>query len=209
MEEEIITPEEETFNYNMMRYDLDDEGYILNVYFGCMSGTCTGYEGEVPEDYETLVEWADNANIRAYKIVDGNLAYDSARDAELKAQYEQDEIDNSCVTHKELYGLKKELENIEELNTTQYTKATAQGKVLTLDNVKRVIPKLKMSNINPYNYEQIDVIVNKRNMLPNNSVDETINGLYITKNEDGSIILNGTAEGGKNKEENPLWQLFP
>ena len=194
MEEEIITPEEETFNYEMMRYDLDEEGYILNVYFGCLSGTCTGYEGEVPEGYESLEEWADTANIRAYKVVDGNLAYDSARDAKLREQYEQDEKDNSCVVHKDLYGLKKELEDIEELNSTQYTKANAQGKILGLDNVKRVIPKIKISNINPYEYEQVDVIVNKKNILPNDSVDETINDLEITKNEDGSITLNGRAE---------------
>ena len=89
MEEEIITPEEEIFNYNMMRYDLDEEGYILNVFFGCMSGTCAGYEGTIPEGYETLVEWADNANIRAYKVIDGNLAYDSVRDAQLKGDRRQ------------------------------------------------------------------------------------------------------------------------
>lgn len=75
-------------NYDIMRYELDSNGYISNVYFGCASGTCAGYQGTIPSGYDSLEDWAENANIKAYKIVNGNLVYDAQRDAELQAQYE-------------------------------------------------------------------------------------------------------------------------
>lgn len=41
------------------------------------------------EEYEAaLTEWAQNANIRAYKLVDGNLVYDKTRNTELEAKWE-------------------------------------------------------------------------------------------------------------------------
>ena len=71
-----------------MRYILNDEGYIETVSFTyeveCNNKTCTEYTGSVPTGYETLAEWDENANINAYKIVDGNLTYDSAKDTELQ-----------------------------------------------------------------------------------------------------------------------------
>ena len=70
-----------------MRYELCENGYINKVFFGCHSGTCTLYEGNIPEGYNSLEEWADNANIRAYKIVDGNLVYDSERDNALQEEW--------------------------------------------------------------------------------------------------------------------------
>lgn len=73
-----------------MRYELDGNLYISKVFFGCMSGLCEEYTGTVPEGYTTLEDWATNANIRAYKIVDGNLVYDADRDAELQAEWAND-----------------------------------------------------------------------------------------------------------------------
>lgn len=73
-----------------MRYILDDLGYIEEVSFYqmvCNDKTCTEYTGTIPEGYETLEEWAKNANIRAYKIVDGNLTYDSDRDTALQEEW--------------------------------------------------------------------------------------------------------------------------
>ena len=75
-----------------MRYILDDNGYIDSVSctpFNCKDKGCTEYTGEIPEDYETLQEWACNANIRAYKIVSNNLVYDAAKAAELEAEWER------------------------------------------------------------------------------------------------------------------------
>jgi hypothetical protein len=77
-----------------MRYILDSEGYIEEIAFGsvieCNNNSCTEYTGSIPTGYESLCEWADNANIRAYYLVDGNLTYDSVKDQELQAKWEQE-----------------------------------------------------------------------------------------------------------------------
>ena len=75
-----------------MRYILDDEGYVKvcsRTEIVCESKTCTAYEGDVPEGYETIEEWVLNANINAYKVVEGQLVYDAAREAELEAKYKK------------------------------------------------------------------------------------------------------------------------
>ncbi len=69
-----------------MRYELEN-GYISKVFFGCSSGKCTLYKGDIPSGYDSLEKWADNANIRAYKISNGNLVYDANRDATLKSEW--------------------------------------------------------------------------------------------------------------------------
>lgn len=72
-----------------MRYILDDTGYIDSVSctpFNCKDKSCQEYIGTIPSGYNSLEEWALNANIRAYKIVDNNLVYDSAKDAEIEAE---------------------------------------------------------------------------------------------------------------------------
>lgn len=74
-----------------MRYILDDSGYIDSVSctpFNCKDKSCQEYTGTIPSGYETLAEWAQNANIRAYKLVAGNLTYDEAKAAELEAEWE-------------------------------------------------------------------------------------------------------------------------
>lgn len=73
-----------------MRYILDDLGYIEAVsctYIECSNKSCTEYTGAIPEGYESLDDWVLNANIRAYKIEDGNLVFDEARAAELEAEW--------------------------------------------------------------------------------------------------------------------------
>ena len=80
-----------------MRYDIDSNNYITNVYFNCNSGTCVEYTGSIPDGYTSLEEWASNSNIQAYKIVDGNLVYDSARDEELQEQWAIEEKNCSPV----------------------------------------------------------------------------------------------------------------
>lgn len=70
-----------------MRYILDDNGYIDSVSctpFECKNKGCQEYTGTVPTGYNSLVEWVTTANIRTYKIVEGNLVYDEAREAELE-----------------------------------------------------------------------------------------------------------------------------
>lgn len=83
-----------------MRYILDDKGYVKycsNTYITCENKTCTPYEGTIPDGYETIEEWVQKANIRAYKIVSGNLTYDSAKDAELQNEY------NNCGVAGEIF----------------------------------------------------------------------------------------------------------
>ena len=71
-----------------MRYILDDNGYIDSVSctpFNCKDKNCTEYTGAIPSGYDTLEEWAQSANIRAYKLVEGNLTFDAAKNTELEA----------------------------------------------------------------------------------------------------------------------------
>ena len=73
-----------------MRYILDDNGYIESVSctpFFCNNKGCTEYTRDTPEGYSSLEEWATTANVRAYKVVDGQLVYDSAKDTELQNLY--------------------------------------------------------------------------------------------------------------------------
>ena len=81
-----------------MRYELDNEGYVLNVYFGCYGTNCTEYTGTTPIGYESLLEWSEKANINAYYINDGNLVYDAYRDAKLQEQIEIDAERNASAT---------------------------------------------------------------------------------------------------------------
>ena len=77
-----------------MRYILDDLGYIEEISFGgyieCNNKTCTEYTGEVPEGYDSLIDWVEKANIRAYYLLDGNLTYDADKDAELQVLYSEE-----------------------------------------------------------------------------------------------------------------------
>lgn len=176
-----------------MRYKIDKNNYIDEVYFNCHSGSCTEYTGTIPDGYDSLEEWAENANIRAYKIVEGNLVLDVSKDEELTKQYEQDAIDNSYVTHKELYGLIQEQDNIPDINDSPYTKANATGKIIKISNVKRVHPRVKLTNINCYDYDCINLVTTGKNMLPNEAHSQTISGISFTQNVDRSITLNGTS----------------
>lgn len=84
-----------------MRYILNSEGYIEAVAFGgfitCNNNSCTEYTGSIPSGYTSLEEWNDNANVRAYKIENGNLVYDSNRDTELQALWREQEANNQSV----------------------------------------------------------------------------------------------------------------
>lgn len=153
MEEEIITPEEEVFDYHKLRYILNDEGYLIHTSLGglivCDLGECTEYNGEVPSGYNTIEEWHDKEidKLNAWKIVEGNLVFDASKCADIQERCKQEEIDNSCVTHKEMYGLVQEIEDIQELNTSQYTEQVASGKIVAVDNVKKVYPRIKITDI--------------------------------------------------------------
>lgn len=82
-----------------MRYILNDSGFIQAVSFNnlleCQNKSCTEYTGTIPTGYETLAIWSETANINAYKIVDGNLTYDSEEDARLQSLWAIQENENN------------------------------------------------------------------------------------------------------------------
>lgn len=84
-----------------MRYILNDSGYIETISFTheieCNNKTCTEYTGTTPSGYESLAEWSENANINAYKIVEGNLTYDSEEDARLQNLWASQEISETEI----------------------------------------------------------------------------------------------------------------
>lgn len=178
-----------------MKYILDNEGYIEEVSFGativCKDNTCTEYTGTIPDGYDNLCEWADNANIRAYKIVDGNLLYDPVRDSRLEKQYEQEEYDNTPVTNKELdkymAGATKQFANSYKLVES------LQNKISKLDNSNSFPIEKITINPNTLINDYLDLIVTNKNLLINEALNQTINGITFEVNEDRSININGTA----------------
>lgn len=82
-----------------MRYILNNSGYVEEISFThgieCNNKICIEYTGSVPEGYENLAEWSDNANINAYKIVDGNLTYDSEEDTRLQNLWASQQENNN------------------------------------------------------------------------------------------------------------------
>lgn len=70
-----------------MRLEFDNDGYVCCVLYGCTTGSCTEYTGLVPnepETFEDIDDWANRAQIQAYKLNDlGNLVYDAERAATL------------------------------------------------------------------------------------------------------------------------------
>lgn len=117
-----------------MRYILDDNGYIEEVIFGgmleCNNKSCTEYIGDIPSGFNSLEEWADNANIRAYYISDNNLVYNYVKGEELRVQWAAEELKNTS----EILGNK--VTSIDSTNTDeQYPSAKA---------VYDVIPEIKV-----------------------------------------------------------------
>ncbi len=117
-----------------MRYILDDSGYIDSVSctpFNCKDKSCTEYTGAIPDGYESIAEWAQNANIRAYKLVGGNLTFDAAKDAELTAEWAQCTSGKNIITVK--LGTNYTMTNNEyvQLQMVEHAKT---GNRLTIEN---------------------------------------------------------------------------
>ncbi len=166
-----------------MRIELDANGYVLAVFWGCCSGICQEYTGTVPEGYNDLHEWSENALINAYYIENGNLALDEERLVELESKIMEDTIDNEPILRKDLYGSFDVLEE-------QYQSETATGKVIAIDNVKKINPKVKITNVES---SLIEIITQTKNMLRNDGKSETIAGVTFTKLISGGITITGTS----------------
>lgn len=66
-----------------MRYTADSNGYLTGVYLGCDVYGSTEYSGNIPAGYATIEDWLSSERIQAWKIVNGNLQYDSAKEETL------------------------------------------------------------------------------------------------------------------------------
>lgn len=171
-----------------MRYKLDINGYVCLVLWGSNSGDCQEYTGEIPAGYTSLVSWAENAVINAYYIdSNGNLVLDAQREKELKTLAEQQAIDYSPVLRRDLY-------ETQEVLDSQYIKVMSSAvskKILALENVKNIPPYVKLKNLS--SADTITFFAQTKNMLKNDAVTETINGVSFTRNPDGQIVISGTA----------------
>lgn len=134
-----------------MRYDIDAEGYITDVYFNCNSGTCVEYTGTIPDSYSSLEEWAEKACIRAYKIVEGNLVFDENKYNELQEIWEIEEEENTLSTHK---WTNDRLKKSNSVVTDELSKTQSGNSLLVLnDSGNYEIPSLlvtspTVSNVN-------------------------------------------------------------
>lgn len=171
-----------------MRYKLDINGYVCLVLWGCNSGDCQEYTGEIPAGYTSLVSWAENAVINAYYIdSNGNLVLDAQREKELKTLAERQAIDYSPVLRRDLY-------ETQEVLDSQYIKVMSSAvskKILALENVKNIPPYVKLKNLS--SADTITFFAQTKNMLKNDAATETINGVSFTRNPDGQIVISGTA----------------
>ena len=169
-----------------MRYTLDTNGYINAVSFGAYLGNCTEYTGEVPSGFKTLEEWASDDCIQAYYIdSDGNLELDGARKVELANEQVQQAIDYSAVLRRDIF-------ETEETITKQYVRETATGKVITVEEIKSISPRLKITNI-PQECNKLTIYTQGKNMMPCNAIADVMSGVTFTKNASGSITILGTS----------------
>lgn len=198
-----------------MRYILDNNGYVelcSETHIECNGRGCTEYTGEVPAGYESLEDWAINANIRAYKIVDGNLVYDANRCSILEAQFEKEAEENRYVCYKEISNIT----NILKTDNVDAYKRSTTG----------LLSLLEVIDSNKYASDFIKLVANENltgsvtlkfnngNLLTNDATSKTESGISFVANADRSITINGTATediefniGGTNTNTKPILAL--
>ncbi len=196
MDEEIIIPEEETFDYKKLRYILNKDGYLCHCSIGgfilCDLGECTEYNGEIPDGYETLEQWYDTQinekKLNAWKVVDGNFIFDENKYKDLQAIWKIEEEENALATHK---YVKDKLKVSSSVITDEIASGKTGSSLLVLyDAGNYEIPELKIESVAA---QSVNVISSNKNILGIDAISETINGLEITINKDGTIKLNGTS----------------
>ena len=183
-----------------MRYILDDYGYVEEVAFGgyieCNNKGCTEYVGTVPSGYSSLEDWHEKANIRAYKVVDGNLIYDADKDAELEAIYEEEAGNNRLVTHKELKNTLSnftvEASNQAELDGILPTSSESGDVIVLLDSSSYPMERITIECREET--DDLKLYISTSNMLPNEALSGSKDGITYLVNEDKSITLIGSSE---------------
>lgn len=190
-----------------MKYILKD-GYIDEITFGatieCKNQTCIEYTGTIPSNYSSLEEWVigEDGKLNAWKIVDGNLAFDSAKYSTLQTQYEQEEKDNSYITHKELGTVKIEQdENLKELYDEQSIENSSVTRLNTIDNTSNLNVEKVDIRANSGITDSIKLFLTNGNMLPNELIDGVSDGVTFRPNDDRSIDISSSIHNvasGKN-----------
>lgn len=173
-----------------MRLELDANGYVSGLFWGCMTGECIEYTGEIPAGYSSLYQWAEEAEIKAYYLdSNGNLTLDYARQQALEELYKAQEADNKPVVWKDLStALEPLIGNYSEVMTLGDFAIVTDAR-----SIVNYIPKLKLTKINPFPFTEIDLFIQSKQMLRNDAVTDTINGVTFTKLDDGGITISGTA----------------
>lgn len=179
-----------------MRYELDENGYVLNVFWGCHSGKCTEYTGTVPSGYSDLTEWSEKAIINAYYLVDGNLTLDSNRNYKLQLIQKQEAEENACVTKKEMG-----IASTDEMNP--YTDLfpshqSTGGYIVTVSEEFNKVGNLPTEEVNlsvleEQNLDFIELEFIGNNFLPNSASNSINNGIKYSRNIDKTINVSGTA----------------
>lgn len=170
-----------------MRYKLDASGYVSAVSFGCYLDDCTEYTGAVPTGYNSLDDWSMYACIQAYYIdSNGDLTLDLERQVECENRQAQESIDYAPLLRKDLY-------ESEEVFDMQYVRKTDTGKVIALEDIKTIAPRVKITGVNPYEYSVLRVLTQGKNMMLCTAKTETISGVSFTRNPNGSITVAGTS----------------
>ena len=189
-----------------MRYILDDSGYIHSVSctpFNCNDKSCTEYTGAIPSGYETLAEWAQNANIRAYKLVGGNLTFDAAKDAELTAKWNAQDnhiiVTSTNVSPGEEWELfdkefaTKFIKDAFEINTTNTTSAeiVISRAGHNIDITGSFVNKVKLTDsaitIGSFDMEKLGVTLFGWSRKPNGWTDGGNSVLYLDLSNDGTL----------------------
>lgn len=196
-EEEIITPEEEIFDYNKLRYILTNDGYICHASIGgfivCDLGECTEYNGDIPDGYETIEEWyeEENERLNAWKIVDGNLEFDPNKYEILQAKCEKEHEDNRYVCHKEISNLTN---LVKSDNADSYLKSTSilSNFIEVTDSNKFASTYIELrTNENISN--KLHIKFNNGNLLTNSATSKMDSGISFEVNADRTIKIKGTA----------------
>jgi hypothetical protein len=130
-----------------MKYILDSSGYVENAScnpISCDDKVSQEYTGTIPSGYDSLDDWILNANIRAYKITNGNLVYDAARDEALQAEWAktgriedystEEQIIGTWIDGKPLYRKVLDLGNLPNAATGIYeTGLTITSTIVNVD----------------------------------------------------------------------------
>lgn len=177
-----------------MRIELDEQGYVLNVFWGCYSGKCQLYIGTIPSGYTDLHDWSEKANINAYYLVDGNLVYDADKDYKLILQYDEDTKQYGHVTQKELGIVTAEQEKA--YNDLFPSHTSSVDEIITIDGTTDYVGNLPTDEVtikgdNITGLIELEFIGS--NFLPNTATSSSNNGIDYYVETDKKITISGTS----------------